>query len=637
MKDARSMNNRNRRVPSARAILIGTSQYEHLPWIPAAANSIAKMHQLLTSELCAWNEHQIEVIKNPVEPTGIAQHLIDSYADALDVALFYYVGHGQRDEENKLCLGLVNSQRLSPHIASTSLQFDAVRRALKASKAAAKIVILDCCYSGLTGAESDLSRMTGGTYIVAATKMGKTAKFDTMRGGLTYFTRHFASVIEQGIAGDSETLTLDAIVGQVAHSLGAAGLPVPTDIRQDLHGYAFARNQACHARSRDAQNFGWRIHDIPPPPHQGAVTCMAISRSGDLLATGGADSTVVIHAIAPDMKCSATRRLGESNRDRQANLERSQHFRESYRARYGGKEFQLSDLIALGIQGRDFTVTGLAIDPQTSKLALSGGPSGIGFWRGEKIVHDVGVARSRRVLPAFSPSGRYLVSAQKWVGPFQSRLLWWDDAGRAGTKVNALGVIHAIAIRPVDTDPRTGEPTGEEMFACGYEDGTIRLWCFEHGQTTGPILRSDAETPVHSLAFSPDGRSLAAVNDDGLLSIWPIAGFEERIFIADPTSVTAVDACRVPVQRRLVGESAGISVTAYSPDGAWLATGHWDGNVRLWDPAAATEMGHGLVHSIKDALHQKSQRRITSLVFSPDSCLLIAGSESGQLFIWRNI
>ena len=150
---------------------------------------------------------------------------------------------------------------------------------------------------------------------MTATRQYGTAKFDTARGGLTYFTRHFAAVIEQGIASDSEALTLDEIVAQTRTSLTAAGLPVPTDARIDLHGYAFARNRAFGSHqpgSRAEQH--WRI-SIPPPPHKGKITCMCTSPASNLLATGSTDGTVALHKVTLDDTCSVTQRLGTSDDD----------------------------------------------------------------------------------------------------------------------------------------------------------------------------------------------------------------------------------------------------------------------------------------------------------------------------------
>ena len=96
-------------------------------------------------------------------------------------------------------------------------------------------------------------------------------------------------------------------------------------------------------------------------------------------------------------------------------------------------------------------------------------------------------------------------------------------------------------------------------------------------------LPDGAKTPVRSLAFSADGHSLAAVNHEGLVSIWPIMDFEVRIFITSE-SVPPLQTYAASLSPSTGRRTAGNFVTTYSPNGTWLATGHQDGKVRLRDP-----------------------------------------------------
>ena len=69
------------------------------------------------------------------------------------------------------------------------------------------------------------------------------------------------------------------------------------------------------------------------------------------------------------------------------------------------------------------------------------------------------------------------------------------------------------------------------MVATGSPDGMVRLWCAGTGLPIGPPLVQGGA--VRTLAFSPDGRRLAAGGTDSAVHCWklpsPVEGHAERV------------------------------------------------------------------------------------------------------------
>ncbi|MFI6743838.1 PQQ-binding-like beta-propeller repeat protein [Nonomuraea sp. NPDC050451] len=256
----------------SRAVLIGTGSYRHLPPVPAALHSLARMESLLTGELCGWPADRLSVFPDPPEPGGLPDQLVELFHAVEDVALFYYVGHGQVDPQDTLCLGLVKSRTAAERRRYTSLAFDTVRYALTNSRAKVKIVILDCCYAGLAAqpalSANDVSDRTRGTgaYTLAAAGEFALAWYETdpaVPTPQTYFTKYFADVIETGIAGEGPGLRLEPIFHEVVEALARDGKPAPTSRATDRAArFVFARNRAY--RLSPADELHHRLSMEPP-------------------------------------------------------------------------------------------------------------------------------------------------------------------------------------------------------------------------------------------------------------------------------------------------------------------------------------------------------------------------------------
>src|SRR3984885_10429537 len=219
---------------------------------------------------------------------------------------------------------------------------------------------------------------------------------------------------------------------------------------------------------------------------------------------------------------------------------------------------------------------------------------------------------------AFSPDGKLLAAA---YGDGYVRL--WNPAPRP-----AVG-----APLPVGTGSGGGayavafSPDGK-VLATADADGNVRLWNPATGQAVGASLPADPGGGVVSMTFSPDGKLLATADIDGYLRLWDPAihravGARVRAstslegtgrgggpslngvaFSPDGKLLAAVDTAGYvrlwdPATRQAVGPpfpaaSSGLYGVAFSPDGKLPAPADVDGTVRLWNPATRQAVGDPL-------------------------------------------
>jgi WD40 repeat protein len=121
------------------------------------------------------------------------------------------------------------------------------------------------------------------------------------------------------------------------------------------------------------------------------------------------------------------------------------------------------------------------------------------------------------------------------------------------------------------------------LIASGNVDGTVSFWDSQTSRSAGPPLQVGA--PVTWVAFSPDGRRLAVATGTRV-SASPIT----------PMTVPRLwdVATRQPSGISLTGHRKSVNILAFSPDGRLLAAGDNDGNVVFHDPLTGAAVGRPL-------------------------------------------
>lgn len=138
----------------------------------------------------------------------------------------------------------------------------------------------------------------------------------------------------------------------------------------------------------------------------------------------------------------------------------------------------------------------------------------------------------------------------------------------------------------------------------GSDDKTVRLWEINSRDKSNQLLTMHPQG-VKCISLSPDGHYLASASRDGTICL--------------------TDTSTQKLIKSYPNESL-VSSLAFSPDGALLACGRFDGAVHLYQVAGITGDT-----PIPLGNHEKN---VSSLAFSPDGNRLAVGVEDACVYLW---
>ncbi|WP_037687310.1 caspase, EACC1-associated type [Streptomyces aureocirculatus] len=258
------------------AVLIGTGTFHDpaLPDIPAVQANLDALRRTLTHPVhgVLAPEHCV-VVDDPKDQNSVGAALSRAVRESEDLLLVYYCGHGLLDDAGLLHFALTGTD--TENVGFSAVHLDLVKRMVGGARAKARVLVLDCCFSGQ--AVSAMAGPSGlalgqlnltGTYTLTSTTA--TAPSHAPPGAAhTAFTGAMLHALT--VPGP---LTLDEVHLHIDRELAGLGLPRP----QRRSVGAVGELSLVRGPVRDTETPSAAGTQAPPDADTGSATAPATPR-----------------------------------------------------------------------------------------------------------------------------------------------------------------------------------------------------------------------------------------------------------------------------------------------------------------------------------------------------------------------
>jgi serine/threonine protein kinase len=222
------------------------------------------------------------------------------------------------------------------------------------------------------------------------------------------------------------------------------------------------------------------------------------------------------------------------------------------------------------LKGDPHWVVGLAFSPDRNKLASGSLQGNLRLWsfsKGQASNQAIFQAPGQELHAlAYFPDSQTLASASGGL----DGTIWLWDLTQPIPQIKGSLVGHRA---PVEVLTHSSDGA---LLASGGADKTLRVWDLSQAHPTERAIFKGHTDTIKCVAFAPDGKTLASGSFDGTVRLWRKGGIWSREMVA---MIRRTDLKSVPAR----APWGPVHTVAFSPDGHTIAFGGLDQTVQVWD------------------------------------------------------